>query len=332
MRACHLASFAFTLAALPCIGAGQAVLWQKPSSITINDWIWGAGGEAKAPRPPYEFVDEDFHGTNPKIRVRDAKGDQWIVKFGGENHGDVFASRLLHALGYLTQPTYYVASGTITGVHDLKRAKAFVARDGSFRFARFKLHDHKMLAPVDGEEWSWTENPFVRTPQLNGLKILMMLTSNWDAKDSRDGKGSNTSIYSKPGPTASQRYYAFDDWGATMGKSGGFFKRDKWDPEGYQAQTKNFARLTSDGRIEWGYRGKHGQDIRSGIPVADVRWLMKYLSRVSDAELRAGLRASGATEAEIVTYTRAIRERIAQLQRLANSAAPATVAAGRRRD
>ena len=332
MRACHLASVVFVLAALPGTAAGQAVLWQAPGKITVTDWIWGAGGEARAPKPPYEFVDEDLHGTNPKIRVRDAKDDRWTVKFGGETHGDVFASRLLYALGYLTQPSYYVVRGTITDVHGLKRAKAFVARDGSFRFARFTLHERKTLPAVDGEAWSWNDNPFVGTPQLSGLKILMMLTSNWDAKDERDGTGSNTSIKSKPGSNASQRFYAFDDWGATMGKSGGFFTRDKWDPAGYQAQTRGFARITSGGAIQWGYRGKHNRDIVSDVSVADVRWLMTYLSHVSDEELATGLRASGATEAEIDIYTRAIRERITQLQHLADPPAPTTVAAGQRRD
>ena len=279
IRPWPLAGAALLLSVLPCSGSGKAVLWQAPGTITVRDWIWGAGGEASAPKPPFEFAGEDLNGTNPKIRVRDARGARWTVKFGGENHGDVFASRLLYALGYCTVPSYYVAGGAISGVHGLKRAKAFVGRDGSFRFARFKLHDRKIPAPADGEEWSWTENPFIGTPQLNGLKILMMLTSNWDAKDSRDGKGSNTSIYSNSGTGGGERLYAFDDWGATMGKSGGFFTRDKWDPDGYQAQTRSFARLTADGRIEWGYRGKHGHDITSGISQADVRWLMTYLSR-----------------------------------------------------
>ena len=66
-----------------------------PGKITIRDWIWGPGGEARAPKAPFEFIEEDLNGTNPKIKVRDARGDHWIVKFGGENHGEVFASRLL---------------------------------------------------------------------------------------------------------------------------------------------------------------------------------------------------------------------------------------------
>jgi hypothetical protein len=309
------------LAALPCAASDSAhVLWQAPGAITVHDWTWGPGGEVRAPKPPFEFLEEDHNGTNPKIKVRDAKGDQWVVKFGGENHADVFSSRLLFALGYVTEPSYYVAGGVISGAHDLRRAKPFIAKDGSFAYARFKLRDHKMLAQAKDESWSWNANPFIGSRELNGLKIVLMLTSNWDAKDARDGKGGNTSVYSKPG-TASL-YYAFDDWGATMGKWGGFFKRDKWNPDGFRAQTRAFARAMPDQTIQWGYHGKHGKDITSGIGAEDVQWLLTYLSRVTDEQLRAGLRASGASGSAIDTYTRCLRERIEQLQRL--SAPPAS--------
>lgn len=320
--------FFISLAAgLPCAASDSAhVLWQPPGTITIRDWIWGPGGENRAPKPPFEFIEEDRNGTNAKIRVRDAKGDQWVVKFGGENHSDVFASRLLFALGYVAEPNYFVASGVVTGAHDLRRARPFIAKDGSFAYARFKLRDHKALAHAQGYAWSWNDNPFAGSRELNGLKILLMLTSNWDAKDARDGKGSNTSVYSKPG-SAGELYYAFDDWGATMGRWGGFFKRDKWDPEGFQKQTKDFARLAVDQTIEWGYRGKHGKDIASGIGATDVQWLLTYLSRVTDEELRAGLRASGASGSTIETYTRCLRERIAQLERLSAPPASQTAAA-----
>lgn len=318
MRAMWLfVSFALSWAALPCAGAdAKPVLWQAPGEIAMRDWVWGGGGEAHAPKPPFEFVEEDLKGTNPKIKVKDAKGDRWTVKFGGENHSDVFASRLLHALGYVTEPSYFVAGGVIAGAHDLRRAKPFLGKDGAFRYARFKLRDRNILAHVDGATWSWNDNPFTSTPELNGLKILLMLTSNWDAKDGRDGAGSNTGVYTRQG-LAGQTYYAFDDWGATMGKWGGFFERDKWDPAGYREQSRNFVRVTPAQTLEWGYRGKHGKDVTTGIGIGDVRWLLTYLSRVTDAELQAGLRASGATEPEIAVYTAAIRERITQLEHVA---------------
>ena len=219
----HMAPEAVTLAsaARRCLGADtKAILWQPPGEITLRDWTWGPGGQAsgqaRAPQSPFEFVEEDFKGTNVKVKVRDAKGDHWIVKFGGENHGGVFGSRLLYAFGYLTEPTYF--SGSITRAHNLKRAKGFIARDGAFSYARFKLRDHKALTPVEDEGWSWNDNPFVGTRELNGLKILVMLTSNWDAKDARDGTSSNTAIYTSR--RSGWRYYAFNDWGATMGRWG----------------------------------------------------------------------------------------------------------------
>jgi hypothetical protein len=147
----------------------------------------------------------------------------------------------------------------------------------------------------------------------------MMLLSNWDAKDSRDGKGSNTAVYARSAPGGDQLVYSFDDWGATLGKWGGFFTRDKWNADGFSEQTRAFA-SSSNGQIRWGYHGKHGKDITSGIRIEDIRWLLNYLSTVTDAELRAGLQASGANAAQIDAYARSIRERISQLQRLCESA------------
>ncbi|MBZ5622694.1 MAG: hypothetical protein LAQ69_28760 [Acidobacteriia bacterium] len=309
------------VAVLPCAAAdSNALLWQEPGKITVADWIWGPGGEARAPQGPFTFLEEDLNGTNPKLKVRDAKGDHWIVKFGGEDHSEVFAARLLFAMGYAAQPSYFVRSGVITGVHGLKRAKPFIGKQGEFAYARFKLPQSKKVTRVERLDWSWTSNPFVATHQLNGLKILMMLVSNWDAKDSRDGKGSNTAVYSRPGPGGDRLFYAFDDWGATLGRWGGFFSRDKWNARGFSQQTRTFVSRGDGESIRWGYRGKHGRDVTSGIRIEDVRWLLTNLSGASDEELSAGLQASGATPGEIDTYARSIRERIVQLQRLCEGA------------
>jgi hypothetical protein len=148
---------------------------------------------------------------------------------------------------------------------------------------------------------------------------LLMLMSNWDARDSRDGARSNTVVYSKPGPHGDQLYYTLDDWCATLGRWGGFFSRNEWNADGFRQQTRDFARSTDGRTIRWGYRGKHWKDVTSGINIEDVRWLLTYLAGVTDAELRAGLQASGATAPEIDTYSRSIRDRIVQLQRLSES-------------
>src|SRR5205814_1350705 len=149
----------------------------------------------------------------------------------------------------------------------------------------------------------------------NGLKIIMMLTSNWDSKDIRDAvdRGSNTAIY-----RSGRRYFFFvDDWGAAMGGWGNLATRSKWNAGAYGEQTKEFVRGLKDGEIQWGYHGAHTADVTHGIHVSDVRWLLRYLGRVTDRQLALGLRSSGASDKEVSTYVPAIRLRIQQLQHLA---------------
>jgi hypothetical protein len=295
--------------------ASAQILWKEPPTLGVPDWVSGPGGPEAAPRPPFRFVKENPDGTNPKIDVADSAGRTWVVKFGSEVHSDTFTARFLYAVGYASTPTFFLPSGVIEDVHGLKRAKAFMAKDGSFRNARFKLHQkHK-------EQWSWIDNPFQGSREFGGLKIMIMLVSNWDTKDARDGASSNTAVYEEPHsdrPSAS--WYAVTDWGASLGKSGGFFQRDRWDWRGYSAQSAHFATLQRDGSIQWGFRGKHGEDILSGVGVEDVRWLLPYLSQITDEQLAAGFAASGASPEASGQFTRAIRERLRQLQQIAKTA------------
>ena len=259
---------------------------------------------------------ENLGGTNPKVDVRDARSAKWTVKFGGEVHTEVFASRLLFAAGYATEPVYYVAQGSIEGVTGLRRAKGFVTKDGRFRNARFKLRDES-LQYADEYTWSWVENPFLGSHELNGLRILMMLVSNWDAKDGRDAAGSNTAVFRRRGSEPAEYVYAMTEWGASLGSWGGFFQRDRWDAAAYERQTRDFVQGVKDGKIVWGYTGKHGEDITAGITPEDSRWLLSCLSGITTEQLQAGLKASGASPAYVERFSRAIRQRITQLERVA---------------
>ena len=312
--------------------AGNLVLWRAPHTMTTSDWVWGPGGEQQAPLPPFTFVKENLGGTNPKVDVRDARGASWVVKFGAEVHTDVFASRLLYAVGYPTEPTYYVAEGAVDGVTGLRRAKTFIGKDGRFRNARFKLKD-RSFKNADEYKWSWVENPFVGSHELNGLRILMMLVSNWDAKDSRDAEGSNTAVLRQRDTKPPVYVYAMTDWGASLGSWGGFFKRDRWNAAAYERQTPKFVQGVKDGNIVWGYDGKHGEDITAGISVEDARWLLTYVSGITTEELRIGLKASGASPAYAERISRAIRNRIVQLQQITgeNVSDASVSAAGLRR-
>jgi hypothetical protein len=296
---------------------GKKIIWHNPGAVEKLDFRYCSGGRSLAPQPPFTFVKEDVTGTNPKVRVQDRTRRQWAVKFGKEASSDNFASCLAWAVGFYTEQTYYVADGVIVGAHDLERAQHWVDKSGKFRGGRFQLRskDPEFLKDVD---WSWTNNPFVGTRELNGLKLIMMLTSNWDDKDIRDAadRGSNTAIY-----RVGRRYVFFvDDWGGAMGAWGHLATRSKWNAADYSAQTRHFVRI-KNGEIEWGYKGQHTSDLTQGIRVSDVRWLLRYLGRITDRQVEIGLRASGATDHEVSLYIPAIRLRVEALQSIGNSTA-----------
>jgi len=291
----------------------QPTIWRDPGAVENLDFVTGPGGKKHAPKPPFTFVEEDSGGTNPKIKVTDAAGQNWGVKWGSEIHSEVFASRLVWAAGYHVEPAYFVKSGKIAGVKHLGRAKKYLSSDGSFTNARFELKEKGVSKQTDKESWRWDKNPFVGTRELNGLKIMVMLTSNWDPKDQRDSE-SNTAIYTKR--KTGEITYLMSDWGATMGKWGGVFSREKWDCEGFSSQTRKFVTGVERGMVRFGYDGKRQDDMRDGIRVSDVKWLLGFVGRITDAQLRAGLGASGATSDEADCFTMAIRERINQLAKV----------------
>jgi hypothetical protein len=292
------------------------VLWREPRPMTVADWTWGSGGESGAPRPPFRFERENLGGTNPKVDVRDTTGRLWMVKFGGEVKAETFASRLLYATGYFTQSTYFVSKGIITGAHHLKRARPFIEEDGTFHNARFRLRDDRLIY-LKSDHWSWNDNPFLGTPELGGLKILLMLASNWDTKDSTDRDAANTAIFRDT--LTGELIYSFDDWGDSFGKSGGFMRRTRWDAPGYEQDTPKFVSLWTGGYLAWGFDGKHASAVRHGTTLEDVRWLMPYLDRITPEQLRAGIAASGGTPAECDRFAAVILMRIEQLREVAAS-------------
>ena len=66
------------------IKPGKPVIWADPGAVEQLDFTAGAGGKENTPKPPFTFIEEDLHGTNPKVRVSDANGNKWTVKFGSE--------------------------------------------------------------------------------------------------------------------------------------------------------------------------------------------------------------------------------------------------------
>lgn len=300
------------------LAPGKPIIWQNPGAIEKLDLVGGSTGRAKAPKPPFTFVEESLSGSNPKVRVTDTNGVRWTAKFGAEVNSETFATRLVWAVGYFVEPAYFVARGKIENLGKLTRAKDSVKADGSFTDARFEMQKEKNVKKLEEEEsWGWLQNPFVGKQELNGLKVMLMLTSNWDNKDVRDFKrGSNTAIFRTPLKTGVEDRYLVTDWGGSMGKWGGVLSREKWDCKGFRDQTKDFVKGVKGDLVQFGYTGQHTDSFKTDIRVSDVKWLLQFLGRITDDQIRAGLQASGATSDESQCFTAALRDRINQLKKI----------------
>jgi hypothetical protein len=283
---------------------GEKVIWLDPGDPSQFDFQYGAAGSERQPQAPFSFVNEDLSRTTPKINVVDSRGVAWNVKWGEEASPSVFCTRLTSACGYLAEPEYFVAKGRIDKVRNLSRARRYVAKDGSFVNARFQLRTDSPKY-LQGEYWPLDKNHFLGSPEFQGMRILMLLVSNWDKRDSNFG------IFEDVSAGTPRYLYVQTDWGASLGSYGNAFTRSKWHCRDFADQTEGFVKGVDRDRMKWGFGDWN--DIR----VSDVRWLLQYLGKITDTQIRLGLSTSGATPDEVDCFTEALRDRIEQLQRAA---------------
>jgi hypothetical protein len=299
----------------------RAAIWRAPVDVQRLDLAAGPGGADGAPVVPFTFVEEHTSGSQPCVSVRDARGRTWRVKWGDEVQVETLATRLAWAAGYFVETTYYLAEGRIEGAIDLQRAKQCIDEDCRFEHARFELDEEGVIKHFDEHSWAWNDNPFVGSRELNGLKVVMMWLSNWDAKDVRDvARGSNTAIFEYPG-RAGQREarYLIIDWGGALGRWGNIVRRGRWDPEGFAAESAALVQGVDGEFVKFGYTGQRTADMTEGIRVSDVRWLMGTLGQLTDPQIAAAVTASGGTPEEVAGFTRALRARLDRLGHVAVS-------------
>ncbi|MEW6735863.1 MAG: hypothetical protein AB1489_31510, partial [Acidobacteriota bacterium] len=193
--------------------AGTHLLWEQPVDLTTRDLYYGQGGKENEPSGKLRFIKEDDGGTQPKFIVEDEKGVKWKVKLGIEAQSETVATRLLWAVGYFTDETYYLPKLHVEGLVKLKRGQ--VAADGTVEDARLERisETHRI------GNWNWFTNPFSNTRELNGLRVMMALINNWDLTER------NNSIYYDK--QSARLYYVVHDLGATFGKSGNDYSRSK---------------------------------------------------------------------------------------------------------
>ena len=273
---------------------GTPVLWERPTDIQSRDLYLGPGGTAMRPDVRrVTFIKEEKGGYSKKYRVRDASGREWVAKIGNEAQSETSAVRLLYGLGYLTEVNYLVPRVTIPG-------------KGTFTNVRFEARPESWKR---AGEWQWKKNPFVGTPELQGLKILMALINNWDLKDS------NNVILKVRGDNGDELRYAISDLGATFGHASTTpmfwrFTRDRNNPASY-AKSNFFEKVKGD-RVVLHFGGKN-RGLMKDISVQDAQWIGSLLSQLSDAQIRDAFRAANYTPGQINLLAGEVRERTNEL-------------------
>jgi hypothetical protein len=274
---------------------GTPVLWREPTDIESRDLLRGAGGEAMKPDvSKVTFLEQKQGGYSTKYLVRDAAGNEWIAKLGKEAQSDTAANRLVWAVGYETEIAYLIPGLTIEG-------------KGTFENVRLEAR------PKDLERigaWKWDDNPFNGTPQLQGLKIMMLLINNWDVKDAN-----NQILAPRDESTAEKELrYIISDLGGSFGKTGGVISRSRNKPSDFVKA--KFIESANGNVLRFYYRGKN-KKLFDSITVEDARWIGNWLGRLSEEQIKDAFRAANYSQEEVEALSTAIRMRIKPLAALA---------------
>lgn len=270
------------------------ILWREPADIATRDLYWGAGGEAMKPDlSNVTFIEDKPGGYSIKYVVSDGAGRKWITKRREESRPETVATRLVWAVGYYTDITYFVPRAEIKG-------------KGTFDNIRFEARPEGIKRL---EEWKWSDNPFVGTRELQGLKILMVLINNWDLKDSN-----NEILFVRNEETGKNELrYIISDLGATFGKTGGVFTHTRNRPQDY-VETKFITKVVNN-IVYFDYHGKSGETLNN-ITIADAKWIGNLLSRLSDKQIKDAFRAAGYSPEDIDLLAGEVRSRINELVKL----------------
>lgn len=273
---------------------GRPILWQRPNDIAARDLYLGPGGAAMRPDlRRITFIEEEKGGYSKKYRVRDAAGREWVAKIGKEAQPETSAVRLLWGLGYLTEVNYLVPRVTIPG-------------KGTFTNVRFEARPENWKRVG---EWKWKSNPFVRTQEFKGLKILMALINNWDLKDS------NNEMVKLRGNNGDELRFIISDLGATFGHASTtpiFWRltRSRNHPANY-AKSNFFEKVKGD-RVVLHFGGKN-RGIMKDITIQDAQWMGSLLAQLSDRQLRDAFRAANYSPGQINLLAGEVRERTNEL-------------------
>jgi hypothetical protein len=282
---------------------GTPVLWRDPGDISARDLLLGPGGEEMKPDiSNLTFLEADTTGYSGGFRLSDSAGRIWVAKLGKEAQPETAASRLLWAIGYVTEIHYLFPCVHIKGAPEISKPSPRCEGKG-YENVRFEARPAGVKRL---DEWSWTSNPFQGTKEFKGLIVMMALVNNWDLKDSN-----NKVLYVKDGPSGGEELqYILSDLGATFGKTGGFMTHNRNAPKDFVKS--KFVTGVNGNNVKFGYSGKNG-GLMNGISIMDAKWVGGLLSKLSDKQIADAFRAANFSPEDTQMLAGAVRARINQL-------------------
>jgi len=185
------------------------------------------------------------------------------------------------------------------------------------------LDDEKKIG-----DWQWRSNPFSGTRELNGLRVIMALISNWDVKDDNNAIYEEKHSESSEGP---EHVYMISDLGASFGSTG-----RSWTHAGSKGNLNayrhsRFISKSTERYMDFNFPTRPAvififtphefisrlelRWIGNGIPSKDVRWMGQLLAQLSPQQVRNAFRAAGYSCDEVEGFSKVVEGRIAQLNR-----------------
>ena len=296
--------------------SGPGVLWREPSDLASRDLIYGTGGEAHRPRPPFRFEKEDMEGSNPKFTVVDGAGVKWKVKLGLEARPETAASRLVWAVGFFTPEDYLLKDLTVSNLPiTLQRGMKRRDPDGTMHNVRLKREakDEKKLG-----NWKW-DDPALAGRELDGLRVLMAVLNNWDLKDI------NNAVYEQAG----ERILMVTDLGASFGSGNRSFPGTKAKDNLAEYTRSRFIIRRNGDAVDFFNPSRprfvyavvpseyfmrvHMQTLGRNIPREHAVWMGKQLAQLSPKQIRDAFRCAGYSPDEVEQFAQTLEKRIAQL-------------------
>jgi hypothetical protein len=268
-----------------------AELWSAPEPN--RDLFSGVGGARLAPDPSvtYKVVEIKRGGFSMGMTVDGPGTRKWSVKMPPEASTEVVASRILWGVGYHQPPIYYVGTWNAEDAPDPN--PQLPAR---FRESKPDLHGLDATGI-----WSYYQNPFVGSQELNGLLVLQVMLGNSDLKDEQNA------LYTlKEKAEGASRWYVARDLGQSFGRTG-VMDAPRGDPKVFEETP--FIKGMAGQYVRFDYRGRHGVLV-DRMTAADVRWICEKLQRLTDRQWNDAFRAGGYAPEVANRFIRRFKQKI----------------------